>query len=175
MTTNTGITGPSWFSTNKDPGGSAFTETQLLDKAGFAVQTGANSVSAAADLILALIEKERLLLPVGKQLNSNIYLGGFSQGGATTLATFCKFDKSVPLRGVFVGASWTPLANQYFANNIPIQQQIPMIRWQGAADTIIFPENDLYDFNVVYKDKIYVGKESNLKYIETAGAGHGPI
>ena len=65
MTTNTGITGPSWFSTNRDPG-QEFTVEELLNKPGFAVQTGTNSVSAAADMILALIETERLKLPVGK-------------------------------------------------------------------------------------------------------------
>jgi len=53
-----------------------------------------------------LIESELNRLPEGKRSYENIYVAGFSMGGAAAVATHAKWDKPTPLKGIFGGSAY---------------------------------------------------------------------
>lgn len=119
-----------------------------------------------------MIERELKLLPEGKQSYNNIYLVGFSQGGAGTLATFSKWNKATPLRGVMSLSSWVPIPLDQFADNVAVQQQIPVIRYHGEIDAYVYPERAQKDFTDDMQHHTHVNNESHLKLVFEHGEGH---
>ena len=47
-----------------------------------------------------------------------------------------------------------------------------MLRWQGLSDKIIWPQNDKYDVDNVYKAVVYKNEPDNIRYVEIPGQGH---
>jgi len=119
-----------------------------------------------------LIERELKLLPEGKQSYKNIFIAGFSQGGAGTLATLAKWNKTTPLGGVFGLSCWEPFPLNEFADNVAVQSQIPIIRYHGVLDAYVYPERAQKDFNDDMKDHTHVNNESHLKMVWEHAEGH---
>jgi predicted esterase len=54
-------------------------------------------------------------LPEGKRSYDNIYIAGFSMGAAAAVATHSKWDKPIPLTGIFAASAWNPFPLKDFA------------------------------------------------------------
>jgi predicted esterase len=119
-----------------------------------------------------LIEKEVKLLPEGKKSYSNIYIAGFSMGGAGTLATFSKWNKTEPLRGAMALSGWNPILLKDFADNVAVQSQIPMIRYHGEHDWVVNPDKAIADWTADNQHHTHVNNESHLKLIKEKWEGH---
>lgn len=90
-----------------------------------------HGIRRASQQIGELIERE---MERGIDSN-NIYLAGFSQGGALSLFTGLRYSK--PLGGIIALSCYLPLANKLNTEVNPANQQIPIFMAHGLADTVV--------------------------------------
>jgi phospholipase/carboxylesterase len=96
-----------------------------------AVQQDAAGIRASQSLIEALIAQEvqRNIAP------GNIFLAGFSQGGAVALHTALR--RSVPLGGVLALSTYLPLADKAASEALPGTRDTPVFMAHGRSDPVI--------------------------------------
>lgn len=96
-----------------------------------AAQQDAAGIRASQSLIEALIAQEvqRNIAP------GNIYLAGFSQGGAIALHTALRHP--VPLGGVLALSTYLPLAGKAAGEALPGTRDTPIFMAHGRGDPVI--------------------------------------
>jgi phospholipase/carboxylesterase len=96
-----------------------------------AAQQDAAGIQASQSLIEALIaqEMQRNIAP------ANIFLAGFSQGGAIALHTALR--QPVPLGGVLALSTYLPLADRAAGEALPGTRDTPIFMAHGRSDPVV--------------------------------------
>ncbi|XP_042420635.1 carboxylesterase SOBER1-like isoform X1 [Zingiber officinale] len=90
-----------------------------------------NSVLEAVKTVHAIIDKE---VAAGTP-TKNIFICGFSQGGALTLATVLLYPKTLGGGAVFSG--WVPFNSSIIASISPGAKKTPMLWFHGMVDEVV--------------------------------------
>jgi len=90
----------------------------------------AEGIKKASDALKELIASEEKLVS-----SENIYVGGFSQGGAVALYTAFTIDK--PLAGVIGLSTWMPLHKQFDPQAVKMNRDIPVFQAHGTLDPLV--------------------------------------
>ncbi len=99
-----------------------------LEKNGLEDQAG---ILASEKLIQTIIEEQ-----INQGIAStNIFLGGFSQGGALALFTGLRYPQ--PLAGIFGLSTYLPIANYLFTDKNLQQRNIPLFLAHGTHDILL--------------------------------------
>ncbi|XP_074571789.1 LOW QUALITY PROTEIN: putative carboxylesterase Os04g0669500 [Curcuma longa] len=118
VTCNNGAVMPSWFDIYEIPVNAASPNDE-------------NSVLEAVKTVHAIIDKEVAAgIPT-----KNIFVCGFSQGGALTLATVLLYPKTLGGGAVFSG--WVPFNSSIIASISPEAKKTPILWFHGMVDKIV--------------------------------------
>ena len=126
------------------------------------------------DDFFELIEKERLRFPPGKQTNKRIFLGGFSQGAMTSVATFVRQRGPDPLGGVIALAGLMPLEEKHFIKTktgIETQRKTPLLLINGDADTAVEMIDAAYTY-FYFRTDIFNENQENYTFLREEGQDH---
>ena len=85
---------------------------------------------------------------------------------------FVRYGGAQPLAGIMCFYGYTPIATKNYISNISVQEKIPMLRWGGTDDSIVLPENQLWDINTNYKENIYKNNLTNIRSVMIPGQSH---
>jgi len=100
---------------------------------GIAAQQDAAGIRAAQSLVEELIARE-VALGIAP---GNIFLAGFSQGGAIALHTALR--QTIPLGGVLALSTYLPLAESAASEMQAVTRSMPIFMAHGRADPVIPP------------------------------------
>lgn len=115
VTLNGGFRMPSWF------------DILALSPEG---PEDAAGIKSAADILRGLIAAEEK----NGITSDNVFVGGFSQGGAVAMYTALTSDK--PLAGVIGLSSWLPLHKE-FPQGLKVNRNIPVFQGHGTQDPLV--------------------------------------
>lgn len=101
-------------------------------------------------------------------------MGGFSQGGMTTLSTFLRYGGPTPLGGVFGLSTLLPLETDYMdlSNTaLKAQSETPMLLYNGVTDATLNITQAQSSF-WIFENYVYSRNPSNLEIRSEEGLGH---
>lgn len=132
-------------------------------------QTGQNNAKKDVEGFLKSVrEVELLLVEEATKVNAGrLVLGGFSQGGALTLAS-AAIDKDVRLGGFVAMSGFCPILDDVLKNRQETNLNVPVLQCHGTADTMITFQyaKDTYSF---FKEKIGL---QDYEFRQYARLGH---
>lgn len=115
VTLNAGFRMPSWFDIK------SLRQDEKEDEQG---------IKSAVNSLKELIDKEEK----NGISSNNIFVGGFSQGGAVSLYTALSSEK--PLAGVVALSCWLPLRKD-FPQGLKVNRDIPVFQAHGTEDPLV--------------------------------------
>jgi len=121
---------------------------------------------------LALIESEKNGSPSSaSNTYKNVSVVGFSQGGAATVATMVKYDKSYPVAYMIAYAGWMPVNKTNWVDNSDVVRNVKFLQLAGQDDYDFCPLSyTSYETNLV---TLYTGSyEYDIVFKTVAGVGH---
>lgn len=81
--------------------------------------------------------------------SENIFVGGFSQGGALSLLSALSFNR--PLAGAFCLSSYLPIEQKYLTYTNPANKSLPIFFGQGEADTVVLLSQAQHSIEILKK------------------------
>lgn len=132
-------------------------------------QMGQNNAKKDVEGFLKSVREVELLLAeeATKVDAGRLVLGGFSQGGALTLAS-AAIDKDVRLGGFVAMSGFCPILDDVLENRQKTNLDVPVLQCHGTADTMISLQyaKDTYAF---FKEKIGL---QDYEFRQYTGLGH---
>ncbi|CAD7966722.1 unnamed protein product [Amoebophrya sp. A120] len=122
VTANQGMRMTSWFDLEQIP--------VTVEKA----DTKEEDIASSVSFVHAEIDK--LTAGSDKIPPENVFVGGFSQGGAITLRAGLTYSNEKRLGGIICFSGWV-LNEKSFREEAKLNQQTPVLWWHGSVDNVV--------------------------------------